>query len=347
MFRHLVMLISALLILAACSAPPAATTGRPTASQPVGASGQAQAPGGEGNASEFKVAFTSIGVGSVPLLAAIDSLNSQGYKIEVVEIADSDLAIQGVSQGSFAISTAGAPPIAVGQGAKLTVFADRNDNEFTLYATSDIQSCSDLNGRRLAIHSEGATSTAMVRNYIATKCPGTEPEYVVIAGSPNRYAALLAGQIDASPIEVSEAVSLEAEAGDRFHMVTSFADSLPSLHNANVYGNTDFVRQNPATIKALIRALLEQNRKVADDPGYLKQIVQKFWPDVPTETLDPMMARYRELDLFDPNGGLTDETMQATIDFYADAGLIEKKLTVDDLADFSYLEGVLDEIGRR
>jgi NitT/TauT family transport system substrate-binding protein len=187
----------------------------------------------------------------------------------------------------------------------------------------------------------------MVRNYIATKCPGTEPEYVVIAGSPNRYAALLAGQIDASPIEVSEAVSLEAEAGDRFHMVTSFADSLPSLHNANVYGNTDFVRQNPATIKALIRALLEQNRKVADDPGYLKQIVQKFWPDVPTETLDPMMARYRELDLFDPNGGLTDETMQATIDFYADAGLIEKKLTVDDLADFSYLEGVLDEIGRR
>ena len=87
----------------------------------------------------------------------------------------------------------------------------RVQNEWTLYAKNDIADCAGLDGKKLAIHSQGAVSTSMVKNYVATVCSGTEPEYIVIEGSPNRVAALRANQIDASPLELADAIGIDAQ----------------------------------------------------------------------------------------------------------------------------------------
>ena len=83
-------------------------------------------------------------------------------------------------------------------------------NDWSVLAKADIVHCADLDQRRMAIHSECSVSAAMLRAYIEKTCPGTEPEYLIIPGSENRASALLVGEIDAAPVELIDAVRINA-----------------------------------------------------------------------------------------------------------------------------------------
>lgn len=291
----------------------------------------------------FTVGFTTPGVASLPFLAAIDALREEGYEIETPELAEPELLVDGLARGEFQFSseTTNAALLAAQQGAPVRIVSDLLDNSWTVYGAEGYGTCEDLDGVRVAIHSEGSASAAMIRDWIATECPGTEPNYLVIAGSPNRYAALLAGEIDATPLELADAMALEAEAGDRFTRITSMAESLPQLRPTTVYGNGDWMAENPEVTRTLIQAQLEQNRMVAEDPAYLVELIERYLPE--QENVEAVAEAYAPM--FPVNGGLSEENLEFTIDFFAGAGAIEPGLAVEEAADLSYLRNVLDEIG--
>jgi len=167
--------------------------------------------GSEASAQSFTVGFTTPGIPSVGLIEAIETLRADGYDIETPKVAEPELLVEGLINGEFQFSseTTTAALLGAQLGGDIKVIADLTLNSWTLYGTSDIVECANLDGKRLAIHSEAGVSTALVRNYIEAECPEASPEYLVIAGSPNRYAALLAGEINASPLELSDAIALE------------------------------------------------------------------------------------------------------------------------------------------
>ena len=344
--RWLVLAAASVLVISACGggAAPAA----PAATATLAAPATPTAKPFQGT-KDFTVAFTSIGVSSVPLLAAIDSLRGQGFTIKTPEIAESELSVQGVVKGDFAFSsgTTSAVLNAVQKGGKVKILADRVANEWTVYGAKPIGACKDLEGKKLAIHSEGAVSTAMVRNWLSTECSTTKPTFLVIPGSDNRLKALLANQIDASPLELSDAIALESQAGDKFNQLTSFAKTLPNIHPTTVYANGDFVEKNPDSVRAVLKALLEQHRKIAGDAKYFADITVKYYPGADKKTLDKASAQYVALKMFDVNGGLTEENLKGTVDFFTTAGSVKPGLTVKDVADLSYLQAVLGEIGRK
>lgn len=306
--------------------------------------------GGSGGGSDggaaakaFTVGFTTPGIPSVALLEAIEKLEADGYDIETPEVAEPELLVEGLVNGEFQFSseTTTAAFLGAQLGGDVKVIADLALNAWTLYGTNDMSECSDLDGKRLAIHSEAGVSTAMVRNYIAAECPDATPNYIVIAGSPNRYAALLAGEIDASPLELADAIALENEAGERFNQLTDFAESLPTVHPTTVYGNGEFMASNEESTVALLTALIEENRLIAEDPAYLQGLIEKHLGDIPN--VEEVAERYSAL--FPPNGGLDEQAVEDTIDFAIDAQSIEEGLSVEDAADLSYLETVLEELG--
>jgi NitT/TauT family transport system substrate-binding protein len=333
-YRRIVPLIAGLLVvLAACG-------------------GSDKNSGSSGGTKEFTVGFTSVGMSSSPFLAALDQLRGQGYKIETPELAESELVTEGVAKNRFAFGSGANNEVmtADSKGANLKVLVDRVSNEWTIYARKDITQCADLDGKRLAIHSEGAVSTAMVKNYVETKCPGTKPNYVVISGSPNRLAALLANRIDASPLELTDAVTLEAKASDRYALLTSFSTDLPDLHPTSIYVNGDFAKNNPDTVKAVVKALIEQNRKIAGNPGYLKEIAQKYVPKaVDASTIDSAAKKYVDLKLFDVNGGLNQTDLEYTAKFFGPSGTkaVDKDMAVTDFADLTFLNQVINELGQQ
>lgn len=343
--RWLALAASAMFVVAACGGAEA-TPAPPTAAPPTAAPTEGATPGPTEmpGTKEFKVAFTSPGLSSSAFLAAIDALNKNGYNIEYTVLDASELLAEGVSKGDFAFASGANNGIlaAVEKGANLKAVTARVNNEWTLYARSaTIKQCSDLQGQRLAIHSQGAVSTAMVRDYIRTNCPGTEPQYVVIEGSTNRLAALIADQIDASPLELSDSITLEAQAGDRFSLLASFAADVPNLQTTSIYVNGDFAAANPGTVVALIKAVLDQHKQIDGNAAYLRQIAETFVPDaVNPDTIGASTARYVELKMFPVDGGLTAEKMQYTAEFFGPngTGATSRVLALDEWTDLSFLE---------
>jgi len=339
---------AAALAFGACSSSGESTA--PSAAPSVAASVEASASAAAGT-KDFSVAFTSVGLSSAPFLAAIDKLNKdQGYNIKTQELAESELVTAGVAAGDFAFGSGAnnATMAAVEKGAKLKAVVARVNNEWTLYAKSDIADCAGLDGKRLAIHSQGAVSTAMVKNYIETTCPGTKPEYVVIEGSNNRVAAMLADQIDASPLELSDSITIDTQASDRYHQIASFAADLPDLQTTSIYVNGDWAAANQGSVDAIVKAVLEINKEIEGNPARLKEIAQAYVPDaINADTIDLATQKYVDLKMFPTDGGITQKNMQFTAEFFGPdgTGSTTVQLTPDQFTDLSYLQRALSELG--
>jgi ABC-type nitrate/sulfonate/bicarbonate transport system substrate-binding protein len=338
--------------LGACSstgASEAPSAAAPSVEAPASVEPSVEAPP-EGS-KDFTVAFTSVGLSSSPFLAAIDKLNEEmGYNITTQELAESELVTAGTAAGDFQFGSGAnnATLAAIEKGANLKSLVSRVQNEWTLYARTDITDCAGLDGVRLAIHSQGAVSTAMVRNYIETVCPGTEPEYVVIEGSNNRVAALLADQIDASPLELSDGINIDETASDRYHQIASFAADLPELQTTTIYVNGDWAAENQSSVQALVKAVIEINREIEGDPARLQAIAEQYVPNaINAETIAAAAAKYVELGMFPTDGGLTAENAQYTLDFFGPDGTGSTTVAIPpaDFVDLSYLQAALDELG--
>ena len=334
------------------TAPPTGTTDTEGAPTPGGGTSaetdatDAAGDLGEPETTSFSFATGGVGFSWVGILTAIDNLRSEGWEIETPELAASELQVEGVARGEFQMSTGAtnAVAVAVEQGSPVHMFVSRVRNEWTLYAASDYPTCESLGGARLAIHSEGSPATFMTRNWIEETCPGTQPSYIILPGSENRYAALLAGEIDASPIELSDAIKLEAEGGDAYTRLTSFAETLPELEPTNIYGNPEWMAQNPNTVAIFTAELLSEHRKFNEDPGYLREKVLEHLPQTDEENLDAVVEAYVEADMFPVDGGMSPESQEYTINFFAEAGLIGDQVTPSDAYDRTYLERALEAL---
>jgi NitT/TauT family transport system substrate-binding protein len=326
------------------SAPASAA---PPASASAGGSAAPSAAAIEPETKEFKVAFGGPGVSTVALLHTIKLLNEDGWKIETPELSAGELQLQGVASGEFQMSSGSGPGVllTVQQGAPIKVIVTRIKNEWTLYSKSEIADCAALNGVKLAIHSEGSPATFMTRDWIKATCPGTEPEYIILPGSENRYAALIAGEIDASPIELPDAIALEAEGGDKFKRQTSFAETMPDLLLSPVYVNSTWAQANPNTVTLFVKALLEEHKRFNEDPAYFKATVLETLDGVNEETIDEAIAAYVDLGMYDVTGGLTPEQQKFTIDFITTAGGVQPGLTPEQVFDRSYLDRALELLG--
>ena len=293
--------------------------------------------GGNDDAQSFSVAVIEPDITTVPLLAALDDLREDGYDIEVVELAEPELAIEGLSNGDYAISAESTSPalVAIEAGAPIKIIADVIGNQWAVYGQQGVTSCNDLVGQPFGIFSEGAVATAMVRDWVSQDCSDGEPEYLVIGGSDVRAQALLQGQIQATALEISDVVTLSAAGDAEFTEIVDFGEKLPDLHPQTVYANEEFLSGQPEAAQAFVDALIAQHEQINADPSHLVGLVEEHLGESDDLTLE-IATRYVDDGLFDA-GALTTESIQGTIDFFIDAGVVSEALTAEDVADLSFI----------
>lgn len=291
---------------------------------------------GEGGGA-FTVAFIEPDLTTVPLMAAVEATREAGYEVETVELAEPELAIEGLANGDYAISAEATSPalIAIERGAPVRIIADVVGNQWGVYAAGDVSTCDDLVGRPFGIFSEGAVATAMVRSWVADACTQGEPEYLVIGGSDVRAQALLSGEIDATALELGDVVTLAAS-GNEPNLVVDFSQELPDLHPQTVYANAEFLADNREAAQTFIDALIAEHEKINDDPEYLISLVEEHLPESVDDALPDIAAAYVDAGLFDA-GALTPQSVQGTIDFFIEAGVIEAGMTAEQAADLSFV----------
>jgi NitT/TauT family transport system substrate-binding protein len=306
----------------------------------------ATACGGEGvrtNADgtlSFTVAVIEPDITTVPILAAFDAVRQAGHQVEVVELAEPELAIEGLAKGDYAISAEATSPalIAIELDAPIKIIADVVGNQWAIFGKRGISSCDDLSGRPFGIYSAGAVATAITEDWVGSTCAGgRQPDYLTIGGSDVRVQALMAGEIDATPLEISDVVTLESSGAKGFTEIVDFTEKLPDLHPQTVYANSGFLTEHRDVAQVFVTALVREHARINADPRHLVGLVEKYLPDEEADTVAQIAERYAEAKLFDA-AALTEQNVQGTIDFFARAGVLQQGMTAKDAADLSFIE---------
>ncbi len=282
----------------------------------------------------------------IPSLLAAERLTGRGYKIETTFFAQPELAIEAISRGAADIGNGSARTYlrAIQKGAPIRVIGEQAGNSWSVLAVRSIRACADLDGKRLAIHSEGAVSTAMLRAYLQKQCPQARPNLVIIPGSENRAAALLAGQIDATPAELADVVQVLAKRPSDFHVMANFARDVPELKATLFYASTRMIAEAVDAVQDYVETIVQVHRDIARNPKLLEDAAPKYL-SIERELLPAVVKAHMDANAFDPNGGLSAAAMEFSIRFFTDTGDLDPGLTVSQVADLGFLEKALARLG--
>lgn len=345
-----VPLLILMLILAACGT--GGTDESPDASEPATTSspdGGESPDDGEATDEPERSGSARVGIGGwsiayVPTAIVIDRLNEMGYDIEAIETGGTSAQMQAATQGELEITSvsAAATMTAIDAGLDSKFFLTRNLNEFVLVAKSEFDSCESLDGQRVAIHAQTDITGLLTLNWFEDNCPDASPNIQIVEGSENRLAGLLQDQLDASPVDIGDAIQLERERPGEFTVLAAFVDQFPVLQG--VYAaSPSWMAENEQLVKDFISLHLEVWDEFYADPSSILPKAEELLPEIDPEVLAQLADEYAEQEIFPPDGDLGEEETQYTIDFFAEAGDFQNVGGYADIADRTYLDAVLSE----
>lgn len=286
-------------------------------------------------------------IADIPRQMAVDYLRAEGYTVETLSLANTSLSLLALEKGNLDVAgiTNAETWSAVKQGASIVTIMDLHRDTRLLVAAGEISQCADLHERRVGVSGMKSTATVLLMRYLERDCPGVEPEYLIIEGSHNRWAALLGGQLDATIVDLSDMIQFAGEGQGDLNALVVFSQQYPGLRTMGTVIRRDLANDFPETVKDIVRAMLLARRAIQDPEVLSAEMVKRLQMD--PETARTAAETYLERDVWDVNGGYSLESVQDTIDFLVDTAALEPGLQVDDVADLSYLNTVLDEIGRQ
>ena len=336
-----------LLVTAACNAGGSSPSASSAASAPAGSAmaSAAATPAMTPSGQTVNIGFASVTQPAyAPALIAIATSDQVPMKANFFQ--QSELAMQALLQGQIDVLAIGvnSPMITINKGADLTIFGVTIGNDWTLVATTDIKTPADLAGKKIAIHSETSTGTPLVKGTLADA--GVTAEFVTIPGSPNRAAAMLQGQVDATPLFLSDAISLTQKAPDRFHILLDYG-TVPFASQALV-ANKTWLASHQADATLLLQHFIETARKMKSDQQFTVDQLTKMFPDDDSAYLQSLVKEYEQRGLWVTDGGhALLSTFDQAVKINIDLGTLPKdaKSATSDYVDTSTLDSVLAQLG--
>ena len=285
--------------------------------------------------------------GDLTEILAWEAIKSKGYDVVFKSTATPALAAQALinNDAQFAAISSVTGMRAVQAGAKIKMVSEHKANEWSLVTLSSITDPKQLVGKRLAIHSHGSITAGMVNTTLMKA--GIKLDLMTIAGSEVRAQAMLAGQIDATPLEIKDVLNVQAKAPGKFHILVNYSKGMPELNGTCYWVSDKFLAEHPQWVQDLIQARLEINRKVKANPKWLMAEAKRILPQLDTALIEAGVKAYIKADIWNVNGHLTAKTAKFSLKFYSDAGTIKaKNLEPENYYNFGPLKAVLKKIGK-
>lgn len=296
----------------------------------------------------LRVGFPSnADVGDVPSLMAHELLRAQGYQVESQNFAGADLEIAALTKGDIEIGNGSMRTLylALDKAPLAATIMEQVADNWLLVTKAEYKTCDELQDARIAFTSTSSLSYALFDAFKQQDCPDLEYLQMLISSSSNRAAALQAGEIDATPLSLADWLQVEQEEPGRFHVLVNFAQELDELKTTGIHVNRQFAQEHPQAVRDYIRAVLTVHRTIESNPNALEEGIVRYLQYDP-ETARAVATAYLDLHMWDVNGGLTRDDVKHTIDFFTKSGALPEGLTAEGVADLSYLDAVLEEMGR-
>lgn len=307
----------------------------------TGAKGDASPGTEEAQSQSITLGFPgSVGPTDAPLLAALNSLGDEGWDVDYIEFDSPDVLTQALMGGDIDVASMGPATVMAAdeKGAELTMVGNNNMLDYQLVANASIASCEELDGQTVAYHSEGSTSTAHLRRYLADNCPDAKPEFVVISGSSNRVTALLEGQIDGTIVRLEDWMSVDVDPSVA-HVIDDLSETQSELLTQTIVIDGARVDKSGPAVAALLGALDEQFAAVNADPVAFAKIAAEVLGEDITE-VQPVLEALVANGTFPESYKLSKASIDATLAFYQAAGTVTDALTADQVANLDIVSNI-------
>lgn len=289
----------------------------------------------------------NVDVRDIPILIALDDLESRGYRIERNQVAGPPVIADMLARGQTDIGVLNNQTMwsAVAKGVPVWTIMQFAAPTTVLAAQQTIKACTELDGKRLGVSGPVGLSQILIQIYLRRRCSNAAPQLIVMAESSGRSAALMAGRLDAAVMPGEELIKLQLQAPGRLHALMTHAAEYSNLHIDAFQIRRAWAEDHPGSVRDFLRAVLIAQRRIMADPALLYAEAQKRL-GIDAQTARAIGDSHLRAGIWNPDGGLTDADIQDTIDFLVKAEALPAGLTVTQVSNLSYLDEVLNEIGR-
>jgi len=291
---------------------------------------------------------SSADMGDIPSLLAWEQLKKQGIEVVPTFFPKTELAVQAVAAGEADIGSAAGIAVikAVESGMSVRIIGEQVRNEWQLVTPVSFKDPKQLDGKRVGYHAPITVTEALVK-WMAQHYKIT-PNWMIIPGSEVRAEALMRGQLDATPAEIGDVLNILSAKPGQFHVLISYAKTFPQLIGSMYFARADYVQKNAATVESVLEAILRAHRDADERPASVKENALRLLPETKPELVDAIAATYKELRIWDVNGGADKERGEASIKFFEEPGLLKKgAVSFNQSFATGPLDKVLSKIGRK
>ena len=268
---------------------------------------------------------------------ALERAKANGLDYEWTAFSDEELAIQAVLSGQMDIGF-GTPYAAMQRSkAPVRIIFQLSKLKFFPVTTKKYEKLEDLNGEPILLHSRGG-GTDSIANVIEDKVGITLGERSYVPGSANRVVALVAGQADATIIDLSNKNKIIDQHPDKFNVLPMFE---VEASDEALFANLDWIKANEEDVQIFVDALHSTWKDMNADPTVISKETDPDGPigQLPPEILGSLDEFYTAAvagGLYDPNGGGM-KAAEADMEWYSQAGQLEGSPDELNIDDFWYM----------
>ncbi len=277
---------------------------------------------------------------------ALDRAKAMGLDYEWTAFSDEELAIQAVLSGQMDIGF-GTPYAAMQKSkAPVRIIFQLSKLKFFPVTTKKYSELKDLDGQPILLHSRGG-GTDSIANVIEEKVGIKFGDRSYVPGSANRVVALVAGQADATIIDLSNKNKIMKEHGDKFNVLPMFE---VDASDEALFANLDWIKANEDDVNIFVKALLSTYRDMIKDPTIISRETNPDGPigQLPKEILDSLDGFYADAvegGLYDADGG-GRKAAKADMEWYSEAGQLTGDPASLNIEDFWYLKPLDTAMGK-
>jgi len=304
----------------------------------------------------LKMRFTQSGNTSAswPLYVAEQKkmFEKHGIQVEVIIIRGATNVVRAVLSETVPIGRIN-PDYVIGaaeKGARVKIVAANMEKiPYDIYARPEIKTGAELKGKTLGVSTLTGGTTLMVHEVLekAYKLKENDYKLLVVGTSPERYAALKGGSVQAS--FMGPPFTFRA-AKDGFRKLANFHEYLGPILFTTDFAHANYMKSNRAEIVRYLRAMIEATRWLYDPKNKEEALAlhMKVLKSPRESAEEDYKYLVQEFQPFPRDGLVSKVSFDKTMELRAKEGIYQgKKIpTAADFVDNSFIDEALKGLGK-
>lgn len=247
----------------------------------------------------------------------------QGIDLEIEYLHGGPELVRAVQEVKIQVGTIGLPPFskafAEGLPAKIVGSAIMRQLNYYVVARPEIQTMTDLKGKKIGILSFGSCDEYFIRRMLKMEGvnPNTEIELVSLGNRFGDLNCFTAGQIDAGFI--GEPKVTQGEHLGLFKVLARVGDYFPKYQWGVIFARNDFIEKQPELLARILDGFRNACRYIQENPEETIELGSKLF-DVSTEVFRG--ALHRDLANWEVDAKVDIEGLNNCLKIQAEAGAI-------------------------